>query len=534
LDLPPHRGNNERPRRRPEIAGGPVLSLITRRSLIAGLAAGVAVNASRAAAAAPPLGPARSFSFAALDAQARADAQRPFTAPTTPWAKRLEELDYDAIGEIRYRPEAALWAGDQTIGSVEFFHPSRFARGPVSVHVVQAGQAREVLYNPALFDIPVHSPARGLPREVGFAGFRVMNPHTPGDWIAYVGASYFRSADPFNQYGLSARGLALDTAAAGPEQFPTFSSFWLERLNGQLVVYARLDGPSVTGAYRIGHRRGPDGLVQDIDARLYFRSPVERLGLAPLTSMFWYGPASPSKAGDWRPQIHDSDGLSIWTGAGERIWRPLGNPPRVVTNTFSDENPRGFGLMQRDRAFADYQDDGAFYDRRPSAWVEPVGPWGKGSVQLVEIPTDGETDDNIVAFWTPARPVHGGDALSLRYRLYWTASEPTPPGVAQVVATRIGRGGRPGTPAPPGIRKYVVDFDGGRLASLDRHSGVLAEITVSRGRARAPTAYPVVGTRMWRLTFDVDLAPGQTLDLRAYLRLGDEALTETWIAQAFG
>ena len=453
--------------------------------------------------------------------------------PTT-WAENLKALDFDAIGQIAYRPEAALWGGDKVVGAVEFFHLGRYARTPVTIHAVRDGRAREVLYRRALFNIPAGNPALTLPDDLGFAGFRVMNPSAEGDWIAYLGASYFRAADPFNQYGMSARGLAIDTAIEGPEEFPAFSNFWLEHGPDGLTVHALLEGPSVTGAYRISHRRDAGGLVQSIESRLYFRAAVRRLGVAPLTSMFWYGQGDHTRAIDWRPQIHDSDGLSMWTGGGERIWRPLNDPPRVVVNSFMDHDPKGFGLMQRDRSFIDYQDDGAFYDRRPSVWVEPVGGWGAGSVELVEIPTDGETDDNIVAFWTPAQPVAVGDSLSLDYRLWWAAKEPIPLGVAQVVGVRVGRGGRPGQPPTPGTRKFVVDFEGGRLPDLNRQSGVTPVVNVSEGEAIAPVAYPIVGTGRWRLMFDLALEPGKTLDLRAFLRLGDESLTETWIEQAFG
>jgi glucans biosynthesis protein len=437
---------------------------VSRRDVVTGLLSGgaLALEAGGATAAGAGrgirLGPARPFSDQGLDDQARALAGRPFRARPAAWEGGLAALDFDALGAIRFRPEAALWRGDARIGAVEFFHPGKYARAPVAIHEVDAGVAREVLYARSLFDIPPGNPARRLPADLGFAGFRVMNPAAPGDWIAYQGASYFRAADPFNQYGLSARGLAIDTAVAEPEEFPAFTAFWLERAPEGLVVHALLEGPSVAGAYRIEHRRGPAGLVQTLKARLYFRRAVQRLGLAPLTSMFWYGPADHARASDWRPQVHDSDGLSMWTGVGERIWRPLGNPPRVVTNALRDAGPKGFGLMQRDRAFADYQDDGAFYNRRPSAWVEPLdggdpAVWGLGSAQLVEIPTDDETDDNIVAFWTPQRPVEAGDSLAYAYRLHWTAEEPIPLGVAQVVATRVGRAGRPGQPPTPGARK---------------------------------------------------------------------------------
>ncbi len=533
------------PGRRPQQASSsPVGELrpqaISRRhvaNLISGAVLGTtmgATTASAASAAPLMLGAARPFSFAILDAQARTLAGRPYRARTTAWPPTVGDLDFDTMGQIRYRSDADLWKSDPRIGAVEFFHLGRSTQLPVAIHTLESGLARQIIYDRNLFDIPAGNPALGLPPSLGFAGFRVMNPGAPGDWIAYQGASYFRAADPFNQYGLSARGLAINTSGAAREEFPDFTAFWLERSAEGLVVFALLEGPSVTGAYRIAHLRGAKGLVQEIQARLYFRSAVQRLGLAPLTSMFWYGPADPVKGGDWRPQIHDSDGLSLWTGTGERIWRPLGNPPRVVTNAFLDRNPKGFGLMQRDRAFGNYQDDGAFYDRRPSAWVEPLNDWGPGSVQLVEIPTMGETDDNVVAFWTPVAPARAGDNLSLNYRLHWTAREPGSIGVGRVTATRVGHGGRPGQSSRPGTRKYVIDFEGGRLAALTKQSGVIPTITLSEGQAIEPAAYPVVGTERWRLIFDVALSPGKTLDLRAFLRIGAESLTETWVAQAYG
>jgi glucans biosynthesis protein len=507
---------------------------LSRRGAIA-----VLLAAATGAAAAPvgssgqtlSFGPAEPVSFERLRSRVRVMASRPFQPPAPP-AAALSALDFDAMGQIRYRPEAALWK-DRRGGGVEFFHLGRHARTPVAIHVVDQGEARRILYDEALFDVlPGVRDAR-WPTDLGFAGFRVMNPGAPGDWLAYQGASYFRAATPFNQYGLSARGLAIDTATPHAEEFPAFTSLWLELdADGALVVSALLDGPSVVGAYRIVHHRTDRGLVQEIETALHFRKAVERLGVAPLTSMFWYGQDDPTRAVDWRPQIHDSDGLAIWTGAGERIWRPLANPPRVTANAFVDHNPRGFGLMQRDRKFDDYQDDGVFYDRRPSAWVEPVGDWGAGSVQLVEIPTDSEIDDNIVAFWTPAAPVKAGAAMALRYRLYWTDEEPTPVGVARVVATRVGRGGRPGQPPTPGVRKFVVDFEGGRLGELNRASGVRAVVGAGRGTPVDAAAYPVVGTSRWRLMFDIAHEPGTALNLRAFLRLDAEALSETWNFEA--
>ncbi|HWF75929.1 MAG TPA: glucan biosynthesis protein D [Caulobacteraceae bacterium] len=512
----------------------------SRRCAVAGLLTLPVLAAGRAVAARPidgawpagvQLGPARPFSLEALKAQALALSRAPYRPPAAPPAALAHAIDYDAFGAISYKPSATLWADRPGVG-VRFFPLGRYAPTPVAISVVSGGAARPVLYSPGLFDAPVGSPLKALGRAGGFAGFKVMNADARTDWIAYLGASYFRSADPFNQYGLSARGIAIDTVGAAREEFPSFTAFWLEQAPEGLVVYALLDGPSVAGAFRIGHQRSAAGLVQDIQAELHFRKPVGLLGLAPLTSMYWYGPSDRAPADDWRPQIHDSDGLAIWTGAGERIWRPLSDPPRVMGNAFLDTNPRGYGLMQRDRLFADYQDDGAFYEKRPSAWVEPVGDWGAGSVQLVEIPTSGESEDNIVAFWTPQAPVTAGQSLSYRYRLHWTGEEPTPPGVARVVATRAGRGGRPGQPVPPGLRKIVIDFAGASLSGLTRQSGVTAVVTSSLGEALAPVAYPVEGQAgRWRLMFDTPAPPGKVVNLRAYLRRGEGALTETWIGQ---
>lgn len=475
-----------------------------------------------------PLGPPEPFSFERLKARARSLAAQPYRPPARPSPELIQAIDYDAFGQVTYKPAATLWRG-QT--GVRLFPLAQGSPAPVGIYVVAGGQARPVIHAASLFDMPADSPVRRLGDAAGFGGFRLMNADDATDWVAYLGASYFRSADPFNQYGLSARGLAIDTAAPTLEEFPVFTSFWIEHPPGAgPIVYALLEGPSVAGAYRITHDRGPGGLKQRVTAQLNFRKPVTRLGIAPLTSMYWYGQSERTPADDWRPQIHDSDGLSIWTGAGERIWRPLHNPPRVSTSVFLDRRPRGYGLMQRDRNFADYQDDGVFYEKRPSVWVEPLGDWGQGSVQLVEIPTTRETDDNIVAFWTPARAVARGLSLDVDYRLHWVAAEPMPVGVAKVTATRFGQGGRPGQPVPAGRRKFVIDFAGGPLSGLSRRGDVEPVVSSSRGNPLGAVAYPVVGQGVWRLMFDIDIAPGVT-DLRAYLRKGPDALTETWIYQ---
>jgi len=247
------------------------------------------------------------------------------------------------------------------------------------LHAVADGKAREILYGPDYFDYGASGLDPAALAKLGFSGFRVMDgTGKPTDWLAFQGASYFRSSGQEEQYGASARGIAINTAAATAEEFPRFSEFWLDDNGPVISIYALLDGPSITGAYKFDAMKNESkAVVMNCHCDLFFRADISRLGVAPLTSMYWYGENERRKAADWRPEIHDNDGLALWTGKGERIWRPLVNPPQVMTNSFADNNPKGFGLLQRDRDFANYQDDGAFYDRRPGIWVETRSAAGR-------------------------------------------------------------------------------------------------------------------------------------------------------------
>jgi glucans biosynthesis protein len=409
------------------------------------------------------------------------------------------------------------------------------------VYEVVNAQARPVHYDPGMFDLSESGlDPRPLRRDLGFAGFRV---HVHTDWdndvFVFLGASYFRAVGAEKQYGLSARGLAIDTGFDRPEEFPTFEAFWLERPapgTSRLTLYALMDSPSLAGAYRFEIAPGPM-LVMDVDAALYPRREVERLGIAPLTSMFQCGENDRRVADDWRPEIHDSDGLAIWTGAGERIWRPLLNPTGVRVNSYFDDGPRGFGLLQRDRQFDHYQDDGAYYDRRPSAWIEPrpagSSGWGKGAVQLVEIPTVDETADNIVAFWNPAARPQPGQELLFAYRITWGARPPVESERGLVVATRNGIGGHVGQKRKVFSWRFTVDFVGGLLAGLGKRAKVEPVVSASRGVIELAQAYPQLQLNGYRAVFDLRPTDDsvEPIDLRLYLRVGQDALTETWVYQ---
>ncbi|MCX5513297.1 glucan biosynthesis protein D [Kaistia algarum] len=484
------------------------------------------------------LGPAQPFSFDRLKAIAEEAARQPWKDERSPYGAILDKIDYDNFQAIQFNKDYSLWSDGKGGAPVQLFHLGKYFQEPCLIHVVENGEAREILYRQRYFDLPAKHPARDLPDDIGFSGFRVEAPSQKTDWLAFLGASYFRSSGALDQYGLSARGIAIDTALPdAQEEFPRFSQFWLERTAGvenEVIIYCLLDGPSITGAYRMVASKDK-GAEIDVDCTLYPRKPIQRLGVAPLTSMYWYSETVRRRAIDWRPEIHDSDGLAMWTGTGERIWRPLNDPPFVSTNSFLDADIRGFGLLQRDRNFDHYQDDGVFYDRRPSVWIEPKGKWGKGQIQLVEIPTDREYDDNIVVYWVPDKPAVPGAALDFSYRMYWNADEPFPADLARVQATYIGVGGIPGQPRPPGSIRFVIDFRGGKADSLKRGDGT-PEITLSRGKVTLADAFPVVAGEpgLYRAFFDTVVEGDAPLDMRLYVRGKDgTALTETWLYQYF-
>lgn len=518
------------------------LSVTTASALAAALGLGPSAALALTGLDAAELGEAKPFSFAWLQQLAAEKSKLPYEPAKVPSPDVLADIDYDQYQRIRYKPSKSLRLEPDGRIPCQFFHLGKYATEPVLMHVVEGGTAREILYSNALFDIPEDHPARKLLAGAGFAGFRVMAPDLKTDWFAAMGASYFRTSGPYNQYGLSARGIAIDTAMPHPEEFPRFSNYWLEGGNrGQppLVIYGLLEGPSLTGAYRMTADRLTDArdihrIDMTIEAHLYARKDIERLGVAPFSSMFWYGEASRKQSADWRPEIHDSDGLAIWTGAGERIWRPVSNPPRVMTSSFIDKDTQGFGLLQRDRDFVHYLDDGVFYERRPSVWVQPLDKWGEGAVQLVEIPTDDETFDNIVAYWTPAQQMKAGEARTFRYNLSWLDDIPFPEAVGRSVGTWTGMGGRPGHKRPDGVRKFAIDFQGNAFEGLGREDGVELVVTASRGEVSNVYNHPVVDQRQrWRAFFDIKADGSEPVDLRAFLRRNGEALSETWIFQYF-
>jgi glucans biosynthesis protein len=482
------------------------------------------------------LGNPEPFDYARLKGLARSLAGSAYRPANVVLPAPISKLTWDQWQAIRYRDDHSLWFGEGLRFQARFFHLGFTVTKPVRLYTVQSGQAQELAYDSAMFDYSRSGvDGRRLPANLGFAGFRLLF-HT--DWVrdvaAFQGASYFRAVDSDKQYGMSQRGLAIDCGSSH-EEFPDFVAYYLERPakdSSRVTIYGLLDSPSVAGAYRF-EIDVSDSIVMDIDSALYPRKTIERLGIAPGTSMFFYGSNDRRAANDWRPSVHDSDGLQINNGANEWLWRPLVNPATVRVNSFVDDSPRGFGLMQRDRDFDHYQDDGVFYDRRPSVWVEPRGNWARGSVMLVEIPTADETFDNIVNFWTPADKPQRGQELLFSYRLYWCKYNPVALPLAQVAATRDGIGGVVGQKRTYFSWRFVVDFAGGDFPLLGEDAHVEAVITASRGQIEITSARPLHAINGWRAMFDLKPIDDSTepINLRLFLALNGQPLTETWIYQ---
>jgi glucans biosynthesis protein len=495
-------------------------------------------DVNKAAQPAPPV-PAKPFDFAEVEQKAKQLATKPYARDDAGMPEFLGSLDYDQYRDIRYKPEKALWGDEGLPYQVQLFHRGFMFRDRVNINVVDQGTATRLAYSPELFDFGKNTFPSPPPADLGFAGLRFHHPLRRNDVYdeitVFLGASYFRAVGLGQSYGLSARGLAIDTGLAKAEEFPIFREFWIEKPGKNataLTVYAVLDSPSVTGAYRFIIRPGLE-LTMDVTSHVFFRKAVERFGLAPLTSMFFHGENTDRFADDFRPEVHDSDGLLMGRSNGEWVWRPLNNPRHLRISVFKDTNPAGFGLLQRDRAFDHYQDLEAHYHERPSAWVEALGNWGPGSIYLIEIPSDAEKYDNIVAFWMPDQATGEGKEYVFQYRLHFLLEETTAPGLGKVKATRIGASVNEGSSGDS--RKFVVDFGSEAMERFSEKARVEADLSSSSGRIGNVVVHKNTETGDWRMSFD--LAPEKDKDpveLRGLLKSDGEILTETWVYQWSG
>ncbi len=524
----------------------PLVSLASVVVLVALAAPGAAAEPRRSkqtgAGAQPKVAAvtAPAFDFERVAKRARKLAAEPYHDPKGKIPDWLLGISYDQWRDIRFRPDRALWVDGSSPFQVQLFHLGLFYDRPVVINVVTDEGVEPVAFSPSLFDYGGNDFASRVPQDLGFAGFRlhypVKKPDYPDEVIVFLGASYFRALGRDEVFGLSARGLAIDTAESWGEEFPWFREFWLVRPGAKakakakatptsITLYALLDSPRVTGAYRFVVAPGAQTRV-DVECQLFLRAEVKKLGLAPLTSMFFYGENTVREFVDFRPEVHDSDGLLLHLATGEWLWRPLDNPARLSVSGPRAEALAGFGLLQRDRDFDHYQDLETSSERRPSVWQVPWGGWEPGRVELVEIPTDDDTNDNMVTYFVPDRMPTPGEEPRFGYTQWWYGEDPARPPGGRVLSTRRDAG------TIEGGMRFVIDFAGGKLGALPAEEVLRGVVAVAGGEAQAEirnqhvVANPHVGG--WRLSFQVVPKRREPIELRAFLERGGEVLTETW------
>jgi glucans biosynthesis protein len=483
-------------------------------------------------------------------ARALERAQAPFHSPRAdlPAVLRQDHLDYDKYREIRFRRDKALWTAADVPFRVEFFHPGYLYSEPVHVNEFTLTHVQPIRFMQDFFDYGDLHIQDQIPANTGYAGFRVLYPLNATNRLdelgSFLGASYFRLLGRDQRYGLSARGLALNCGENGqPEEFPIFTDWWLgkpQHDDTELRLFAILDSVSAVGAYEFLIRPG-ETTVARIDAVVYLREadkikavnpnqfPVKTLGQAPLTSMFWFGKNSERKPDDYRPEVHDSDGLLIRMANGETLWRPLDNPPVLRHQIFNAANIRGFGLMQRERSFAAYQDSFNAYHLEPSVWVEPRGGWGEGSLHLVSLSSTFEGLDNIVAFWDPRTKPAPLQPYRFSYNLYWTMGNDFKQSEDKVVATRVGM-----DLTCQDCRQFIIDFAGPGLDHLSETNApeIIANCSDNAAILNSQVnRVPELGT--WRAVLKLQPKQGNInpVDLRCTLMRGTNTLSETWVYQ---
>ncbi len=521
---------------------------ITRRKLLGAIAAVSAPQAGLQFAAmsqvfaqgapnpaASPAKPPR-FGFDDVLGRARELVGAPFEDAPSRLPEAFDKLDYDSWRDIRFRPDRALLGNSGGSFRLETFHVGFLYRRAVTVNLIRDGLASPIPYAPNLFDYGRVKPEKDPPVNLGFAGFRLHyplnDPHVSDELISFLGASYFRFLGRDQKYGLSARALCVE-AGTDKESFPFFREFWVETPpagSNRATIYALLDGEAVTGAFRFDITAGQETVV-DVQSTLFPRRAGVKFGLAPLTSMFLTGENDQRVRDNFRAELHDSDGLLMQTGAGEWLWRPLGNPTTARITSFFDKDNKGFGLMQRDRTFESYQDLELGYESRPSYFVEPQGGWGEGRVELIELSTEDETNDNIVASWTPTTPPEPQKAFAYAYRISACIelSRLSPNGrvvnTFRAPAQALGSSER----VTVNSRRFLVDFAGGDMAYyVGDPTQVEVVATATNGQILRTSIASNPHIEGLRALFDVSVKSGQTADLRLFLRAGSRTLTETW------
>ena len=533
----------------------------SRRSILLGAAAGALAGlvpdglGSEAAHAAvlPGALPAAGapFSAATVLDLARALAAQPYAAGRTDdLPDALRSLSREQYGAIRTRAEARIWAEAGLGLTVEPLHRGSAYIDRVALFLVEDGAVRPVAYAREAFE-PGGPALPEMKEDPGFSGFRVRARFDGGErgelgeFAVFQGASFFRLVARGQGFGATARALILRPADGRGEEFPRWRAFFLERpsADGPLVVHALIDSESLAGAFRFTLRPG-DASVADVEGMLVTRAAIDHVGLAGMQTSYLFGPNDRRGSDDARAAAYASGGLQVRNGGDEAIWRPVHNPDTLQISSFLDDGPRGFGLMQRARDYADFADDVQHWERRPSLWMEPgsatgvEGLWGAGAVTLLEIPSDSEANENILGYWRPRVVLPARAEVGFRYRALWCWQLPAPPSAAAAAAAPAAppalaavTGSRSGRGASGTRRLFLVDFLGDGL--FDGAGAVLpdlaATVTAGPGAIARQTLYPYPDRRTVRVAFELDPGGEHACELRLVLKSGERPASETWL-----
>ncbi len=482
-------------------------------------------EAPKAAAPPKPMPGTYPFSWQTLVADAQRRANAPYSPKRSNLPTALDKLSPEQYRSIRFNPEAAIWRDGPLPFHLELLRAASSSQTVVTVSTVEDGVAKDLSATPAMFQMTPDLNAKLGTVSLPLSGFRVRNRINSSkvwdEFLVFQGASYFRAVAKNLLYGLSARGLAVNTAEPNGEEFPAFTHFWVERpepRSNAIVIYARLESESCTGAYKFTVTPGSE-TTTDVELTLFPRTEMRVVGIAPLTSMFLFDETNRGHLDDYRPEVHDSDGLQIVTKSGEQVFRQLANPTNLQVSAFTTQPPQGFGLVQRSRQQSDFEDFDAQYERRPSAWITPKGDWGAGAVELVEIPSGRESNDNIVAFWRPAVPLTPGHAVQYAYRLTWLAEPELPKGLGKTIATRSGA-------SLDGKRRvFILDFTG----AGEKLDGLRLDLSSSAGKISNATLMANGVMHGLRASFELDPGDAGLIERRLRIMKADTPVTETWL-----
>lgn len=467
--------------------------------------------------------------FSKLKEKARKLLESPYIEIKPHTSKELASLPYDRYKNIRFRTEKSLWRSEGSAFQIQFMPPGHLYNYAININELIGSNYQRIPFLEEYFDWSEVGEIK-LNAEIGHTGFKIHYPintdeHTD-EFAVFQGASYFRIVSKGQVYGLSARGLSINTGMANnPEEFPIFKEFWIKKpgkFDSTIIVYALLDGKSATGAYEFEIVPGEISKTT-VNAEIYLRRPVEKLGISPLTSMFWYGENSQVPQGQAYPEVHDSDGLQYQTETGDFYWRPIDNPKKPHTHSIDLENPKGFGLVQRDRDFASYEDTNMKYQLRPSAWIEPGESFGKGQLHLFRFPTKQDSDDNVTLFWVPASLPETGEPIRLQYTIFWNVNPPKK--LAYVVATRTNLG-------KEGERNFFIDFKGDKLQSYteEKLPTPVVESWNEPIDVTNVTIQKIPESEKFRISFQIPAKLGnKNTELKAYLKDNSDIISETWI-----